>query len=129
MTLSSSFWFCSRLKFELNYLLANLAEIWNKDQVWGADFEFELKNPIWVCCRQDKSHFLMKKNAPWQKHCHGNTQGYCGPKTLSNDALYNYNKSQKVSSAYCKLFGTARQKPLGATVNRINSIFESKYYG
>ena len=29
-------------------------------------------------------------------HCHGNTPGYCQLNTVSNDAVYNYTKSQKV---------------------------------
>ena len=46
MMSSSSFLYCCRSKFELPYLLSNLAEIWHTGQFSGADSEFELKNPI-----------------------------------------------------------------------------------
>ena len=35
---------------------------------------------------------------------------YCGLLTISNDALYNYTKNQKVSSAYCKPFENTKEK-------------------
>ena len=37
------FWYPSRSKFELLYLLSNLAEIWHMHQFYGIDIEFELK--------------------------------------------------------------------------------------
>ena len=47
---------------------------------------------------------LLEVNHSWQKCCHRNNLGYCKLQTISNDALYDYTKSQKVSSACCKLF-------------------------
>ena len=44
------------------------------------------------------------------KCCHGNTLGYCQLKTVSNDALHNYTKSQKVSSTYCEPFWHSKAK-------------------
>ena len=66
---------------------------------------------------EKKTIFLTKNwkprpNAPWQKCCHGNTLVYCRLKTFSNDGLFNYTTSQKVSSAYCKLFWHSRAKIL-----------------
>ena len=43
MASSSSFRYYSKSKFELLYLLPNLAEISHRGQFRGADFQFELK--------------------------------------------------------------------------------------
>ena len=62
--------------------------------------------------------------APQQKGCHGDTTGYCLLETLSNDALYNYTESQKVSLAYYKPFWHSKEKTYvgGGTLNRVNCI-------
>ena len=57
----------------------------------------------------DFDHFSIVTHS-WQKRCHGNILGYCTLKTVSKYALYNYNKSQKVPSAYCKLFQHSKEK-------------------
>ena len=38
--------------------------------------------------------------APKQNHCHGNAPSYCQLRIISNDVLYNYTKSEKVSLGY-----------------------------
>ena len=115
MTSSSRFSYHSRSKFKFPYFLSNGAEIWHRGQFWGADFEIEPKksdiNTFW----RRKWLFFTKNwnfcpSAPWQKCCHGNTLGYCQLKTILNDALYNYTKSQKVSSVYWKPFWHSREK-------------------
>ena len=47
-----------------------------------------------------KKNWHFCPSIPWQKCYHGNTLGYCLLKIISNDALYNYTESQKVSSVY-----------------------------
>ena len=53
-------------------------------------------------------------------------QGYCQLKTVSDDALYNYTKRQKISSAYCKLFWHSKAKTCrkGAhcSLNRVKAV-------
>ena len=50
-------------------------------------------------------------------------QDYCQLKTVSNDALYNYTKRQKISSAYCK-HSKAKTCKEGAhcSLNRVKAV-------
>ena len=56
----------------------------------------------------DFDHFSLVNHYK-QTCCHGNNVDYCSLLTISNDAIYNYTKSQKVSSAYCKLFQHSKE--------------------
>ena len=60
MTSQSNFRYRSRLKFELSYILSSLSEIWQRDQVGGPDFEFELKKIRY-------EYVLSEKNAIFDK--------------------------------------------------------------
>ena len=70
-----------QVKIRFPYLLSNEAEIWQKGQFWGTDFEFEPKNPANTFWRRKMRFFTKNWNfcpsASWQKCCHGNTLGYC----------------------------------------------------
>ena len=128
MTSSSSFRYRFRSKFELHYLLSNLAGIWYRGQFWGTDFEFELKKLIYVL--SGKRPFFMKNwefcpSGPWQKCCHDNTQGYWQLKTISNDAQYNDTKSQKVLLTYCKLFWHSKAK---TSLNRVLIKLQNQFH-
>ena len=66
--LTSSLWgkydnikqFLVSFQVELPYLLSNLAEIWHRDPLCGADFEFDLKNSDMNTFWAKKGHFLQK---------------------------------------------------------------------
>ena len=58
MTLSNSFLYCSRSKFELRYLLSNLTDILHGGQFSGTDLEFEQKHPIRILFEREKGNFL-----------------------------------------------------------------------
>ena len=92
-----------KLEIQTPYLLSNLAEIWHRGKIWDADYEFKLKIRYEYDLSQKNAIFteILKNwsSAPLQKCCHSNAFGYSGLKTVSNDALYNFTKSQKVSSA------------------------------
>ena len=129
MTSSSSFWYRSMSKFELplsfvqsswNLAQGSILRRWSRTWTKKAD-----RNTLWARKRQfSTKSWKFRLSTSWQKCCHGNTLGYCQINTVSNDALYNYTKSQKVSSAYCKPFWHYKAKIYGLMIGLMIEILK-----
>ena len=76
--------------------------IWDKKSdtitFWGRTMPFFTKN------------WKFRTSAPWQKRCHGNTPDYCRLKTILNDALYKFTKSQKFHQPTANVFQHSKAK-------------------